>query len=270
MAALSGGAAVGRAVPPNAPITTQFRYHILEVPDAKTGALKTFRLAAATSPPWLYGAAQQDYTPEMLCWDMLLAGDGGAPVMAPLCGFDVAQYEAALEEHAVKTAFATGIIKTFKYHTHFVEDPKVGTKKFFVAAITALPRMLGSPDQHYTPEMLRWDELLLEQGGTPADTMAARCDISIDELHAAAAEALEHAPDALFKHHVLEVPDAKVGMKTFFLAAMTSTPDHYGRPEQHYTPEMLHWDCLRRDNAGLRDGLQSMAELCGENFDSFK
>ena len=258
-----------------APITQHFKYHAVCVPDAKTGAIKTFRLACATTLPSMYGADKQDYTPEMLRWDTMLVNSNAntPPMMAQPCEFDIGAYEAALEEASTGVAFVEGHIKTFKHHAHFVADAKVGEKKFFVACMTALPRMYGAEDQHYTPEMLRWDEMQLD--ATPpiavSATMAALCQIDIREVLEAAVEALEQSPDAMFKHHVHEVTDPKTGvLKKFFVASMASPPEMYGAPQQHYSPEMMHWDFLRRDNVDLQDGLAAMATLCGLEFGTFK
>lgn len=267
-----GGVVSCSSNPGDGPVTSHFRYHIIQTEDSKSGALKTFRLAAATSPPWIFGQQQQDYTPEMLCYDTSLINNNQAPEMARVCNFDLAAYENQLLDSSTTNAFVNGVMKTFKYHTHFVEDPKVGVKKFFVASIVTIPRCFGSIDgQHYTPEMMQWDELCIANGtySGPQDTMALKCQTSFDEIQAEVRGSMEVQADALFKHHAHEVQDQRVGLKKFFVAAITSPPSMFGTANQHYTPEMLHWDFLRRDNPGLMQDKNegTMAAMCGVDFD---
>jgi hypothetical protein len=261
----------GGAVASNKPGPSDFRYHIVNAEDSKTKNLKSFRIASITSTPWLFGADKQDYTPEMLAWDQFCVDNNQPPEMAQSCDFNVDRFLDQVAESCLVSEFLAGSLKAFKYHIHFVPDQKVGQKKFFVASITALPRYFGADDQHYTPEMLAWDEIQLNSNAiSKNDTMAAACGTSVDEIFGLAHEAEERTEEALFKANLHEIQDAKVGVKKFYVAAMTSTAAHYGQDSQHYTPEMYHWDCLRRDNPGLRDDTSSMADMCGEKMEGFK
>ena len=150
------------------PISSCFRYHVITTEDPAKNVTKNFRIACATALPANYGKPQQDYTPEMLCWDQMRVDMNQAPEMANLCEFNVDEYQSQIEDSARSSEFASGHLKAFKYHIHFVQDPKVGEKKFFVASMTALPRFYGAEEQHYTPEMLRWDEMQL------ADDLSSR------------------------------------------------------------------------------------------------